>query len=165
MYSFIGHYYKISLYHKIIDILCKLYSLDFSLPQGQCMFSLGIWAFVHTYIYFRAGTLMLVQANTLVHTPHHQKKNPPPSVLQKNEYRSRVHERTISQFRWGFWEFLDLRFLFLMFTLQSSFEPLLLGVGGGGGFKILSVRWRWIARRKTLKSFVPITSKNSASLF
>jgi hypothetical protein len=34
---------------------------------------------------------------------------------------------------------------------------------GGGGSKILQKRWLWIARRKTLKTFVPITSKNSAS--
>jgi hypothetical protein len=49
-----------------------------------------------------------------------------------------------------------------MFTLQTSFKPLFLKRGGGGG-KIRLYRWLWIARRKTLQTFVPITSKNSAS--
>jgi hypothetical protein len=41
------------------------------------------------------------------------------------------------QFRRGFWakswEFSDLRFLYTMFTLQTSFKPLLLRGGGGEG--------------------------------
>ncbi len=35
--------------------------------------------------------------------------------------------------------------------------------GGGGGSKIRKQRWLWIARRKTLKICVPITSKHSDS--
>jgi hypothetical protein len=69
------------------------------------------------------------------------------------------------QFRRGFWAkswvFSDLRFPYKMFTLQTSFKPLLLG--GGGGDKIHWYRWLWIAKRKTLKTFVPITSQNLAS--
>jgi hypothetical protein len=69
-------------------------------------------------------------------------------------------------FRWGFWpsscEFWDLRIPNAMFTLQTSFNPLLLK--GGGGSKTRQLRWLWIARRKTLETFVPITSKNSVSL-
>ncbi len=46
-----------------------------------------------------------------------------------------------------------------MFTLQTSFEPLLLGGWGGGGWgKIRYLWWLLIARRKTLKTFIPITS-------
>ncbi len=48
-----------------------------------------------------------------------------------------------------------------MFTLQTNSKPHLLGGGGrGGGGESKSVG---IARRKTLETFVPITSKNSAS--
>ncbi len=50
-----------------------------------------------------------------------------------------------------------------MFTLKTSFKPFLLRGGGGGGIKNRQQRWLWIVRRKTLKTFVPITSKNSAS--
>jgi hypothetical protein len=42
---------------------------------------------------------------------------------------SRIHERTIS--------FSDLRFLYTMFTLQTSFKPLLLTGGGGGDSAVL----------------------------
>ncbi len=50
-----------------------------------------------------------------------------------------------------------------MFTLQTSFKPLLLwGRGGGGRGKNPSIG-DWIERKKTLQTFVPITSKNSAS--
>jgi hypothetical protein len=45
------------------------------------------------------------------------------------------------QFRWGFWakswDFSDLRFPYAMFTLQTSFKPLLLK--GEGGVKSVSI--------------------------
>ena len=59
-------------------------------------------------------------------------------------------------FRWGWaksWELSDLRFPCTMFTLKTCFKPLLFKRG----------RWLWIARKKTLKTIVPITFKNSAS--
>ncbi len=64
------------------------------------------------------------------------------------------------QFLWGFWayswEFWELKFpcTFTMFHTTFAHK--------GGEVKSIK-RWRWIARRKTLKTFVPITSKNSAS--
>ncbi len=57
--------------------------------------------------------------------------------------------------------FSDLRFPYTIFTLQTSFKSFLLTGGGGGG--IGGYRWLWIARRKILKTFDPITSKSSAS--
>ncbi len=58
-----------------------------------------------------------------------------------------------------------MRFPDTMFTIQNSFRPLLLnrGGGGGGGNPLVKVT-KNIARRKTLKAFIPIRSKNSASL-
>jgi hypothetical protein len=53
-----------------------------------------------------------------------------------------------------------MRFPYTMFTVQTNFKPLLLG---GGGIKSVSKGELRIARRKTVKIFVPITSKNSAS--
>jgi hypothetical protein len=49
-----------------------------------------------------------------------------------------------------------------MFTLQTSFKPLLLGGGEGGGnllVEVVTVN----SKEETLKTFVPITSENSAS--
>jgi hypothetical protein len=48
-----------------------------------------------------------------------------------------------------------------MFTLQISFKPLLLKRSREGVNPLVEVTV--IARRKTLKTFVPITSKNLAS--
>ncbi len=55
-----------------------------------------------------------------------------------------------------------MRFPNTMFTLQTSFNPLLLG---GGGNPLVEATLN--ARRKALKTFetfVPVTSKNSASV-
>ncbi len=61
------------------------------------------------------------------------------------------------QFRWGFgaksWEFSDL------LTLQTSLKPLLLGEGGDSFVEVTSN-----SKEETFKTFVPITSKNSASV-
>jgi hypothetical protein len=77
-----------------------------------------------------------------------------------------MHERTI------LWRFLGIieRVLRLvvsvysiMFTLKNSFIPLFAG-GGGGQNPLAEVTVNsGIARRKTLKTFVPIPSKTSAS--
>jgi hypothetical protein len=54
-----------------------------------------------------------------------------------------------------------LRFSYTMFTLKTSFKPLLLGGWGGGVNPLVGVTVN--SKRKTLKNFVPITFKNSAS--
>ncbi len=57
--------------------------------------------------------------------------------------------------------FLGIILRLEVFTLQTSFKPFLLKRGGGG--KIRLQRLLWIARRKTFKTLVQNTSKNSAS--
>ncbi len=57
-------------------------------------------------------------------------------------------------------EFSDSRFPYTMFSLQNCFNQLFIK---GEGSKIHCGRWLWIGRRKTFKTIVPITSKNSAS--
>jgi hypothetical protein len=49
-----------------------------------------------------------------------------------------------------------LRFPYTMFTLQTKFNSLLLN-------PLVEVTVNTVARRKTLKTFAPVTSKNSAS--
>jgi hypothetical protein len=69
--------------------------------------------------------------------------------------RSQIHESTISlRFLGIILKFSDLRFPYTMFTLQTSCKLL---CSGRGGVKSVS-------KGKTLENFVPITSKNSASL-
>jgi hypothetical protein len=79
--------------------------------------------------------------------------------------RSRIHERTVSLRFLG----IILRVLKLEVSVYNgyNYKPVsthnLLGVRGGG---VSRIRYRddcEIARRKTLKSFIPITSKNLAS--
>jgi hypothetical protein len=48
--------------------------------------------------------------------------------------------------------------------ITNQFQPTFAQGGRGMRVKSVSERWLWIARRKTLKTFVSITSKNSASL-
>jgi hypothetical protein len=48
-----------------------------------------------------------------------------------------------------------------MFTLQTSFKPLLLK--GGRGVNSISMEVTVNSKEKTLKTFVPVTLKNSAS--
>ncbi len=66
------------------------------------------------------------------------------------------------QLCWGFWAqswgFSDFRVPYAMFSIQTSLKPLLLK-----GDRGIRQRWLWIARSVTLKTFVPITSKNTAS--
>jgi hypothetical protein len=50
-----------------------------------------------------------------------------------------------------------------MFTLQTSFKPLLLEGGGGRRVKFV-VEVTVNSKEETLKTFVPITYKNSASV-
>ncbi len=69
---------------------------------------------------------------------------------------------------WGFWHNLE-NFQTWGFCLQYlHYKPVLnhfCSKWGGGGVKFFRSleRWLWIARRKTLQIFFPITSKNSAS--
>ncbi len=76
------------------------------------------------------------------------------SVRQKAFARSRFHERTISL------RFLNiiLRVIRLEVYVCLHYKPVSnhFCTRGRG-------RWPWIARRKTLKTFVPIKSQNSAS--
>ncbi len=52
-----------------------------------------------------------------------------------------------------------------MFTFQTSFKPLLFGGGEGGGEKNPLVEVTVNSKEdNSLKTFVPITSKNSASV-
>jgi hypothetical protein len=75
---------------------------------------------------------------------------------------SRIHERTISlRFRDIILRVFRLEVPYTMFTLQTSFKPLLLKGEGVG--KIHLVEAAVNSRRKTLKSFVLIKSKNSAT--
>ncbi len=78
--------------------------------------------------------------------------------LVEIQYRSRIHEHTISL------RFLSiiLRVSDLRFGIQCSLKTLSKNICWGVGNPRVE-RWLWIARRKTLKTFVPITSKNSAS--
>ncbi len=50
-----------------------------------------------------------------------------------------------------------------MFTLHTSFKTLLLMGGGGGGDKNRNRKYCKYQGGKTLKTFVPIKCKNSAS--
>ncbi len=50
-----------------------------------------------------------------------------------------------------------------MFTLQTSFKPLLLKGGGGGVKSISTVEVTVDSKEETHNTFVPIMSKNSAS--
>ncbi len=74
----------------------------------------------------------------------------------------RIHERTTSvRFLGIIWRVLRLRFLCTMFTLQTSFKPLLLK---GAGIKSVSrgdCEWQG---GKLLKLLSPPTSKNSTSV-
>ncbi len=50
-----------------------------------------------------------------------------------------------------------------MFTLQTSFKPLLLKEGGGGREENILAEVTVNSKEETLKTFVLSTSKNSAS--
>ena len=79
-----------------------------------------------------------------------------PRSLRGQIIRSRIHERTTSLRFWAYsWEFSDLRFPYTMFTLQTSYIPILLNL-----LVVVTLN----SERETLKTFVPVTSKNSASL-
>ncbi len=84
-------------------------------------------------------------------------------IIYSNIVQTRFYEAEFMnvQFRWGFWayslEFSDLRFsVYKVYILPNHFCSRIKSVGRSD--------WK-IARRKTLKTFVPITSKNSASVF
>ncbi len=81
----------------------------------------------------------------------HGNLSPPPPAPPPNS-RSRIHERTISlRFLGIILIVLRLEVSLYNVYITNQFQPLFLG----GSL--------WIARRKTLNTFVPITSKNSAS--
>ncbi len=89
-------------------------------------------------------------------------KNTEDLVYEYPHYRNRIHERTISL------RLLDiiLRVLRLEVFLYNVYiaNQFKTTFAQGGGIKIRLNRCLWIARRKTLKTFVPITSKNSVSV-
>ncbi len=78
------------------------------------------------------------------------------------ENRSRIHEHTISL------RFLGiilrvLRFEVSVYYVYITNQFQITFAQGGRGVKSVVEVPVWIARRKTLKTFVPVTSKNSAS--
>ncbi len=146
------------------DILGACF-LPCSLPPGRRTLSLEAWQSE----LWHDGTIAL---------PYFGRKMP---IFFRDKTRWRCLKRTNDEQRllqgWMDWRknlvqkpnswrycIISLRFLgiilrvislsYTIFTLQTSFKPLLL---------FLWYRWLWMASRKTLKTFVPIPSKNSAS--
>jgi hypothetical protein len=54
--------------------------------------------------------------------------------------------------------------MYNIFTLETKFKPLLLKKGGGGALNSVRAGVTVNSKGATLKTFVPITSKNSASV-
>ncbi len=82
--------------------------------------------------------------------------------VTSSETRSRIHERTISlRFLGIILRVLSLEVFVYNVYNTNQFQPTLLGGWGGEGKSVS--RCVYIARKKILKTFVPIMSKNSAS--
>ncbi len=83
-------------------------------------------------------------------------------VNHSQHSRSWIHERTSS---------ISLRFLGIIMRVIRGiriqclhYKPIKLLLLGGGGGGVRFKKWLWIARRKALKTFVSLASKNSASV-